>query len=186
MSTSRGFTGIEALILVLITFLISVIGYPNFLKVQARSKQSEAKSNLKAAYTAEKAYFQEKDTYSPDPRVVGFSPERGNRYQYNFVGYGQAHLQDRSGVTVADVDGEDGIAVDTFKFTPIVSAPYISEPYVERGPVGSFVIGAQGNIDEDGTLDRWTISSNSRGPMGDATSSVPAGEPANEWNDVNR
>ncbi len=186
MRPSRGFTAFELLILTLITFLISVIGIPNFIKFQARSKQSEAKANLKALYTAEKAYFQEKDTYSPLVDDIGFSPERNNRYQYNLVGYGQQNLQDRSGVKIVDLPTNDGIAVDTFKFTPIVSVPYINEPYVQRGPDASFVGGAQGNIDEDGTLDRWTISSLSRGPAGDDPNPVPAGEPTNEWNDVNR
>jgi len=36
---------------------------------------SSFKSNLKAAFTAEKAYYQEKDRYEANPNIVGFNPE---------------------------------------------------------------------------------------------------------------
>jgi hypothetical protein len=41
------------------------------------------KANLKSAFTAEKAYYQEHDQYSSCIRKIGFSPERGNRYRYS-------------------------------------------------------------------------------------------------------
>jgi type IV pilus assembly protein PilA len=53
------------------------------MKFQARSKQSEVKSNLKALFTAQKSYFQDHDTYSGCVRTIGFAPERGNRYRYS-------------------------------------------------------------------------------------------------------
>src|SRR2546428_7639290 len=82
----KGFTLIELMIVVAIIGILAAIAIPNFIKFQARSKQSESKSNLKAAYTAEKAYYQEKDTYSNLIFAVGFSPERSNRYSYDLGG----------------------------------------------------------------------------------------------------
>ena len=64
---------------------IAITAIGNFLKYQARSKTTEAKSNLKAMYTAEKAFRQEGDRYSTLAGEVGFSPERNNRYAY-FLG----------------------------------------------------------------------------------------------------
>jgi hypothetical protein len=49
-------------------------------EVQARAKQSEAKSNLKAIFTAE-VYFPEHDTYSSCHKKIGLTRAR-NRYQY--------------------------------------------------------------------------------------------------------
>ena len=78
----KGFTLIELMIVVAIIGLLAALAIPNFIRFQARSKQSEVKANLKGLFTAEKAYYQEKDTYSSCIKKIGFSPERGNRYRY--------------------------------------------------------------------------------------------------------
>src|SRR5205807_6566543 len=78
----RGFTLIELMIVVAIIGILAAIAIPNFIKFQARSKQSEAKANLKASFTAMKAYYQEKDKYSDRVQEIGFVPERNNRYAY--------------------------------------------------------------------------------------------------------
>jgi type IV pilus assembly protein PilA len=50
---------------------------------QCRSKQSEAKGNLKALGHGEQAYFAEKGEYSRDLATIGFQPMGAKqRYQY--------------------------------------------------------------------------------------------------------
>ena len=78
----NGFTLIELMIAVAIIGILAAVAIPNFMKFQARSKQSEAKTNLKALFTAEKAFKLEKDRYSSLVGEIGFSPERNNRYAY--------------------------------------------------------------------------------------------------------
>src|SRR3989454_12767138 len=94
----KGFTLIELMIVVAIIGILAAIAIPNFIKFQARSKQSEAKANLKAVFTAQKAFFQEKDKFSSLTGEIGFSPERNNRYAYYLTG--SATLQDRSAATI--------------------------------------------------------------------------------------
>jgi type IV pilus assembly protein PilA len=60
----RGFTLIELMIVVAIIGILAAIAIPNFVKFQCRSKQSEAKSNLKAMYVAQESYRGEYDTYA--------------------------------------------------------------------------------------------------------------------------
>jgi hypothetical protein len=55
---------------------------PSFVRFPKRSKTSEAVSNLKAVFVAEKSYFSDEEAYSETIEKMGFAPERGNRYLY--------------------------------------------------------------------------------------------------------
>src|SRR3974390_1196322 len=78
----KGFTLIELMIVVAIIGILAAIAIPNFIRFQAKSKQSEAKTNLKAIFTAQKSYYGERDGYSTSFAMMGFNTEQGNRYNY--------------------------------------------------------------------------------------------------------
>src|ERR1700719_4582004 len=80
-----GFTLIELMIAVAIIGLLAALAIPNFMKFQARSKQSEARANLKSLFTAQKSYYGDKQMYLDVAGPIGFAPESGNRYHY-FLG----------------------------------------------------------------------------------------------------
>src|ERR1700759_5114512 len=105
--SKRGFTLIALMIVVAIIGILAAIAIPNFIKFQARSKQSEAKANLKALFTAEKSYFQEKDAYTAYVGNMGFSPERNNRYPYRLDTSGT--VEDRSVATPGSASTYTGI-----------------------------------------------------------------------------
>jgi type IV pilus assembly protein PilA len=194
----KGFTLIELMIVVAIIGILAAIAIPNFIKFQARSKQSEAKANLKAIFTAQKAFFQEKDRFSSLTGDIGFSPERNNRYAY-FLDGTATNLEDRSTTQIGQSATYTGISVDTFKYgtTSAIAAPPANSgcnPTVGLAPAApapatSFTAAAAGNVDADTTIDSWSISSDSRTWTPSATCTAdaanPSGEPTNHFNDVN-
>ena len=72
LRSKKGFTLIELMIVVAIIGILAAIAIPNFLKFQAKSKQSEAKTNLKGIFTAETSYFGENNTYDTMTKSYNF------------------------------------------------------------------------------------------------------------------
>jgi type IV pilus assembly protein PilA len=185
----KGFTLIELMIVVAIIGILAALAIPNFIRFQARSKQSEVKANLKSLFTAERSYFQEKDTYSCNIRVIGFNPERGNRYHYTLnttPRVDEACNTQETRITGPGVSaGTDGdVLADEFKYgnaaVAATNAAPLAVTYAPQIPFGSGTVvaanlvgvtpntssttgsfggSAQGNIDSDAVLDRWYVSS---------------------------
>jgi len=82
LRSSKGFTLIELMIVVAIIGILAAIAIPNFLRFQAKSKQSEAKELLSTVYTAETAYFAEQNTYGTLSNA-GFTPSAQPKYYTN-------------------------------------------------------------------------------------------------------
>ena len=146
---------------------LAAIAIPNFIRFQARSKQSEAKSNLKAAYIGQKSLLGEKDVLGTRANDIGFSPDR-SRYLYLI---GEDELAPTfPGATTTGL--RDGVPADLL---------------AELDPEGqcpddcTITMIAAGNIDNDATVDVWSVSMKAR-TIGGVP--VPAGQPYNHINDV--
>ena len=178
----KGFTLIELMIVVAIIGILAAIAIPNFIKFQARSKQSEAKTNLKGIWQAEKSWFGEKDTFD-NFTVIGWNAERGNRFSYSAphpLG-GDDQLRDNPVLPIPATVGFQRISVDCFKIDPTgagncqyypiqtpggapnyqheaaTGIPPMTFPGIAPGSSGSVVAEALGTIDNDQENDGWQI-----------------------------
>jgi Tfp pilus assembly protein PilE len=96
-------------VLVPMVGILAAIAIPNFVKFQCRSKQSEAKMNLKSLAIAQETFRLEKDEYARDLASAGFQPMGANmRYEYVIVQAGKdAYVAQARGM-------RDGVAGDVW------------------------------------------------------------------------
>lgn len=166
-----GFTLMELMIVVVIVGLLAAVSIPMFLHFQARARQSEAKANIRCIYTTQQAYSHEADAYSGSFSLIGFSPERGNRYSY-VLGTPGVYWPRNTAILAHPTPAMNAIEVDTFKFPSQANQPpTLFNAAVVGGAVRSFTSIAVGSIDASGTVDEWSISSTSRAsaPQSSAT-----------------
>ncbi|MCL2012469.1 MAG: prepilin-type N-terminal cleavage/methylation domain-containing protein [Cystobacterineae bacterium] len=208
---SKGFTLIELMIVVAIIGVLAAIAIPNFIKFQARSKQSEAKANLKAIFTAQKAFFAENDKYSNQTGKIGFAPERGNRYAYRLDSTCTATESRVSGTTTA-APTANCVGVDRARYGGTVDVPTSTDTpgavtftnalaglnstaaavSGSTAGIADFAADAIGNIDNDTEVDWWfiasaqsTVATGNCNEATDAGTENPAGSAYNILNDVN-
>lgn len=157
--------------------VVAMIVVPNFLRFGKIPKYREAQSNLKGAFSAEHVYFDQKKSFSVSIDELGFAPERGNRYLYAFSSQGPFLDQGQS------VSSHVGIKADNARYPDVDNAKLedgIPDAlWDEIGITGtcpdcSITIVAAGNIDDDDTIDVWSISTKDRTIDG---TSVTAGMP---------
>jgi type IV pilus assembly protein PilA len=150
----KGFTLIELMIVVAIIGILAAIAIPNFLKFQAKSKQSEAKANLGAIFTGEVAYFGETNSYGNFPQI-NWSPSGSPRYHYSLGAFalGGDNVNvgcSTTGLGEAGWTGNLNGATDNGVAFAAMGSPAIN------GSTG-FIAGAGGTISTSTTVDGWQI-----------------------------
>ena len=153
-------------------FVVSTV--LGFSHAHGRSKSAEAQSNLKAAFAAERSFFAEKDTFSVAIDAIGFAPERGNRYLYVFASEGELLAPGRraSGQVGVEPDSARHAGVDVTAIERgIPNALWDEVGITGTCPECSITIVAAGNIDDDDTIDVWSVSTKDRTISGTKVSS---------------
>ena len=163
----KGFSLIELMIVVAIIGILAAIAVPNYERFQAKARQSEAKANLAAIYSANKAFFSEWTTYHARFGVIGFSPEGELRYNIGSAG-------DFNPALPANYTGVQPAAAPSFNATAycpsategmgrcvMLPAP-LTPPAIAVGAAPTattFFHGASGFL-KVGAQDDWTIDQN--------------------------
>src|SRR4029077_18681963 len=108
----KGFTLIELMIVVAIIGILAAIAIPNFLRFQAKSKQSEARELLSTVYTAVVAYCAEQSRYGTLSNA-GFTPSATPKYYSNVGDTNFTNTGGRSstGTCSANIDGDATVDV---------------------------------------------------------------------------
>jgi len=105
----HGFSLMEVMIVVVIIGILAALAYPNLEKYLKRARQTEAKTNLSAIYTAQKIYFSLHQSYADDINELDLSLAQGDLYTYT--------IQEASTSTFkAQAEGniDDDAALDTW------------------------------------------------------------------------
>lgn len=174
MHDKKGFTLIELMIVVAIIGILAAIAIPNFLKYQAKSKQSEAKTNLKGVFTSEASYFSEANSYN-DLGTCGFglAGNTAKVYAFTVVNGTTGATETAPGADTNGWIGNPGAVAITSTISWISGRTpgLVSGASGGTGfPFNAFTAGAKGNIDSDPDIDAWTIT--------------PSNDLTNDFNDV--
>ena len=154
----KGFTLIELMIVVAIIGILAAIAIPNFLKFQAKSKQSEAKSNLSAIFTGQTAYYGEYNNYS-NFTAINWSPSGTPRYRYTLSGWGTPDniLLIGAGGTIAAPALWTGNLNSVTESDGTTMAPAPIDPFIDN-TLKLFTAGAGGIVSNNGKTDGWSVN----------------------------
>jgi type IV pilus assembly protein PilA len=149
----KGFTLIELMIVVAIIGILAAIAIPNFLRYQAKSRQSEAKTNLGAIFVAETAYLGENSRYGSFSEIGYALAGNTNRYTYRSPAIlGATASSNTVGVDQVPCGAPVGCTVQND------SAPAVTNnASTVAGSVG-FTASAVASIDNDATVDGWSVN----------------------------
>jgi len=146
----KGFTLIELMIVVAIIGILAAIAIPNFLKFQAKAKQSECKTNLGAIYVAQLSYFSNANTYAFNNcfQQMNWEPAGQSRYTYQ-CGAGSGNAKPNLDIILNRIPqpGACGIQPECTNTSAITVQ-------VTDSSATGFTAECVGNIDTDG----WMIN----------------------------
>ncbi len=147
-----GFTLIELMIVVAIIGILAAIAIPNFHRYQAKSRQSEAKTNLGGVFVAQTSYFGEQSTFGSFDQIGFALAGSSNRYTYRSGGVSPGGGVTSGSVNIDLINPGGGLAA-TAENT-VVAAKNSATGAASPG----FTATATANLDNDPTIDEWHVN----------------------------
>ncbi len=163
LRSKKGFTLIELMIVVAIIGILAAIAIPNFMRFQARSRTTEARTNLGAIYTAEVSFFGEGSAYG-NFGEIGWGPTGTPRYHYTFTGNltgAPSAVPGTPDDTGANVTGLGSATVWSGNYNRAQNFVGVPTPALTASGAGmGFTAGAIGNVDSSvtDTFDCWAMN----------------------------
>ena len=119
----HGFSLMEVMIVVVIIGILAALAYPNLEKYLKRARQTEAKTNLSAIYTAQKIYFSLHQSYVDDINELDLSLAQG-LYTYNmeaststFKAQAKGNIDDDDALDIWTIDQDKNLSKDNDNVT---------------------------------------------------------------------
>jgi type IV pilus assembly protein PilA len=154
LRSKKGFTLIELMIVVAIIGILAAIAIPNFLKFQAKSKMSEAKTNLGAIYTGQLSYFGEQNSYG-NFAAINWSPSGTPRYHFALGAWADNNDLNR-GALVANAPEPSTWTANIN--SAVDSAGTAVVPIAPTWDNAKFTAGAGGKISTQTYSDGWSMN----------------------------
>lgn len=165
---------------------LAAVAVRNFLNFNLKARQAEVRGNLKAVFNAQRAHFLEHDTYTQSFEELGFMPARGNRYRYVLSASGELLIPgalDGGQHSNVGADQRNSPAPDNAALFRGIPPALLSELGMKGECPASCRITAVAvaNLDTDGTVDVWSVSTEARIIDGEP---VAAGVPHKHIDDI--
>ena len=120
----HGFSLMEVMIVVLIIGILAAPAYPTLEKYLKRARQTEAKTNLSAIYTAQKIYFTLHQSYAEDINELDLSLAQG-LYKYTipeaststFKAQAEGNIDDDDALDIWTIDQDKNLSKDNDNVT---------------------------------------------------------------------
>ena len=110
----HGFSLMEVMIVVVIHRILAALAYSNLEKYLKRARQTEAKTNLSAIYTAQKIYFSLHQSYADDINKLDLSLVQGSPYTFT-IEASTSTLKAQAEGNIDDDDALDNWIIDQDK-----------------------------------------------------------------------
>ena len=105
----HGFSLMEVMIVVVIIRILAALAYPTLEKYLKIARQTEAKTNLSAIYTAQKIYFTLHQSYADDINELDLSLVQGDPYTFNM----EASTSTFKAQAEGNIDDDDALDIWT-------------------------------------------------------------------------
>ena len=120
----HGFSLMEVMIVVVIIGILAALAYPTLEKYLKIARQTEAKTNLSAIYTAQKIYFTLHQSYADDINKLDLSLVQGDPYTFTmeaskntFKAQAEGNIDDDDALDIWTIDQDKNLSKDNDNVT---------------------------------------------------------------------